>query len=589
MRASSITMNSLDKQRYISTFVRLLLIFFLVTIPLYAVSIYANRQGAENVKGEIGKSTLNQVAFYLSDFESEITRITETQARYIDDVDFKRLSLLGPALETSEQIESLNGIRGKLLLLKSTSKYIENIRAYIPAMGMTMDSAGYMQPCCPADTMAELFSESGVQIRSQNGMLLLTQSSSYILSDSEAVPAYGISAQLSRERIENSLLDFIQYKQGSALLMSHDDGWSIRNCSGEAVEGKPESFFWELMAETDSRGIRNISIEKQPYLVAHEFSPKLRLSLMVFVPETAFLHYLQSYNNWMKLISLVTALVLVAFSVWLYGLMERPLVELVDAFRKVENGDLTVEIAHSGNDEFTYLYGRFNKMVRNLKNLMVRAYEQEIRAKNAELKQLQYQINPHFLYNSIFIIYRMTKRKDIDTIEKLSRHLGEYYRFVTRSSAGEIPLADEVTHAGNYIEVQRIRFGNRIEVRMDEIPPGRESFIVPRLILQPIVENCYNHGLKHKEEGGLIELSFVESADRLVLQIDDNGDDLSDEDLIGLTTMLSRETDELENTGILNIHRRLAIFYGEGAGIEVARSKHGGLSTRVVIPLSGEG
>lgn len=579
-------MNRIPKQRYISIFVRLLVLFFLVTIPLYVISIYANKKGADNVKEQIARSTMYQVTFYLRDFESEVQRITEMQARYIDDLDFKQLSLLGPALDVSEQVRSLNGIRNKLLLLQSTSKYVESITAYIPSMEMTIDSSGYMQECCTADELSVLFRTTSPKLGRIHEGLLLNQISTYILSDEERIPAYGISARLSEERIQRSLLDFIQYDRGSALLMSHADRWTIQNCSDDLLMAQSQDFFRRhLEAPT---GIGNISVEGQPYLVVRRASPQLRLSLLVFIPETEFLRYLESYGNWMKLTSVVTAIVLVAFSIWLYRLMEQPLVELVHAFRKVESGDMSVEIAHDGNDEFTYLYRRFNKMVRNLKSSMERAYEQEIRAKNAELKQLQYQINPHFLYNSIFIIYRMTKRGDISTIEKLSRHLGEYYRFVTRSSANEIPLQDEIDHACNYIEVQRIRFGRRIAVEVGDIPEGREQVIVPRLVVQPLIENSYNHGLKNKEADGLISLSMEEEGGMMFIRVDDNGDDLPDADLNRIRDLVARTDHTMENTGIVNIHRRLVITYGEHSGIDVARSAFGGLSVALRIPLAQE-
>jgi two-component system sensor histidine kinase YesM len=571
------------KQRYVSIFVKLLLIFFLVTIPLYIINLYNNKKGAENVKDEIAKSTIYQVSFYLRDFEQEVRRIAEMQARYIEDIDFLKISLLGETLGTDEQIRVLNGIRNKLILLQDTSEYIEKITMYIPAMNMTLDSTGYMQEYYLLDDMSKIFRGSDLMITKIDGSLFINQGASYVLSDREKISAYGISAKLSEASIRNSLLDFVQYKRSTVILLSHGDDWIILNSNDDILQNKPESFFDGQLEPGSLENVRNLTIDDQAYLSVYKTSPVLQSSLMVFIPENEILNYLKSYNHWLILISAVTVVVLIVFSLWMYRLMERPLVDLVQAFRRVEKGDMNFNIEHSGNDEFRYLYKRFNKMVNNLRNLIDRVYEQEIRTKNAELKQLQYQINPHFLYNSIFIIYRMTKRKDLATIEKLSRHLGEYYRFVTRSSSNEIELQKEVDHAGNYIEVQKVRFADRIHVNFGSIPAGWEEVIVPRLILQPIIENCYNHGLKNKEENGRIDISIY-LEDGLVIRIDDNGEELTDSTLAHLQELLSNGEDKVENTGILNIHRRLVIFYEGKGGLSVDRSVMGGFSVRIRIP-----
>ena len=115
---------------------------------------------------------------------------------------------------------------------------------------------------------------------------------------------------------------------------------------------------------------------------------------------------------------------LVAFAYSIYKIICKPVYRLVTSFKKVDEGDLDISITHDRNDEFGYLYGKFNIMVDKFKDLIKKAYEQKILTQKAELKQLQSQINPHFLYNSFFLLYRMSKAGDLDKIEKLAYSLG---------------------------------------------------------------------------------------------------------------------------------------------------------------------
>jgi two-component system sensor histidine kinase YesM len=122
-----------------------------------------------------------------------------------------------------------------------------------------------------------------------------------------------------------------------------------------------------------------------------------------------------------------------------YKFIHKPLLELVRAFHKVESGDLQVSINHDSDNEFGYLYKRFNDMVKNLNMLIDQVYNQKILMQRAELKQLQSQINPHFLYNSLFMINTMARIGD-DNLITFTKYLGEYFRFVTRNSSDNKPL-----------------------------------------------------------------------------------------------------------------------------------------------------
>ncbi|MDQ0877722.1 sensor histidine kinase YesM [Paenibacillus sp. V4I3] len=253
----------------------------------------------------------------------------------------------------------------------------------------------------------------------------------------------------------------------------------------------------------------------------------------------------------------------------------------------MENGDLDVNIQHESKDELGYLYGRFNQMVTNLRSLIDQVYRQKIMTQRAELKQLQSQINPHFLYNSFFILRTMAKIGDVERIGQFATQLGEYFQFVTRNASDEVLLRQEIHHARMYTEIQELRFSRRIRVQFDSLPPEIEQVSVPRLIVQPIIENAFEHSLEQMKRSGCVVIRFETAESEIRIVVEDNGESLTDEALQRISDTLDNDDEQTETTGLVNIHRRVKLTFGEAYGLRISRSELGGLQATISIPLKG--
>jgi two-component system sensor histidine kinase YesM len=163
--------------------------------------------------------------------------------------------------------------------------------------------------------------------------------------------------------------------------------------------------------------------------------------------------------------------------------------------------------------------------------------------------------------------------------------LGEYFQYITRDGAEEVPLEKEAHHARTYMEIQTIRFGHRINVHFGAIPVGVGDILVPRLILQPIIENAYNHSLEKKVKDGQLSVEMSLSPVELIIAIQDNGNDLTDEKIEQLQMILHDGAIQ-ESTGMINVHRRLKIKYGEAGGLRLNRGIQGGLKVEIFIPIT---
>ncbi|WMT39585.1 histidine kinase [Paenibacillus sp. D2_2] len=387
-------------------------------------------------------------------------------------------------------------------------------------------------------------------------------------------PLFILELSISIERLGEGLSYLTRYEQGEQVVLR-----SIRNhdviAASDPQQGIPD---W---IPPDLAGRAFVDDGGNQRFVIYKGSTELGMELIRYLDSELFFGLVRTYRSWFWFFSLVTMLFAVTFSIFMYRFMHRPLVTLIRSFRKLQEGDFKVRIYRKKKDDFTYLYEYFNTTVEQLNSLIDQVYRQKILVQRAELKQLQAQINPHFLYNSFFMLHRMIKLEDENAIT-FSKKLGQFFQYITRNTSDEILLIREVEHTRNYAEIQEMRLGSRLSIEMGEPPEALKLLYVPRLILQPLLENAIEHGLKQKERGGFISMTFGENEAYWIIEISDNGEGMDDQRLQQLNQRLGDVShDDYEITGLINIHRRLNIKFGPGSGITVALGSDGGLSVQI--------
>lgn len=268
--------------------------------------------------------------------------------------------------------------------------------------------------------------------------------------------------------------------------------------------------------------------------------------------------------------------------------IHQPIDHLLEAFDEMKAGNFTHHFYDDGGNEFSYLYGGYNEMLDQMNHLVNEVLIQKNLIQEVELKQLQAQINPHFLYNSFFILSRRIKRHDEEGAEQFANLLGNYFKFLTRSGQDFIELRREVEHARCYAKLQGTRFVGRINVEFEILPEKYEKVRVPRLILQPLLENSFEHGLEDKESDGIMQVRFETLEDKLFIHVEDNGNEATDDVIRKMQESLEEGISE-EITGIINIHKRLQIYFKNQAGLKVSRSTLGGACVTIWMILREEG
>lgn len=571
------------KQRInnIPIFPKLIITFLIITTPLFTLSIVLNDLGKQEVKSQISNSITTNNHYYFLLLEKELERIIRTQQEFINDEDLNQLSNAISIMSDYQRVKALNDLKVKLTTLKDSSIYIKDITIYIDAIDGTVSTSSAEETSNTreeAEKIAMATFTSGVPITSWQNRLYLNltyPNNSRINSKS---PLFIQNIELSMDALTDALNAFPQ--EGGAILFN--DNWVISNHKYPEplaeIKQKLKNDMQQSTAFT-----KQIDVGKEKYMAVFEKSSFLEVSLLFYFPENVIVGQLKTYGTWFWLIVGSSLIIVTLFSYGIYLLIHRPLQLLIRRFRNVEGGNFQTTTPTARQDEFGNIFNQFDRTVQSLRTLIDELYVQKIRLQQSELKQLQMQITPHFLYNSFFILHRLIKNDENETAELVSKNLGDYFHYITRNGLEEVSLEDEVNHARSYVEIQNIRFSNRIVVNFEPLPESFRDVMIPRLILQPLVENAYEHGLGDMVTGGTLAITFEASADRLYFSVEDNGMGLTEEQMSKMIRKITFE-EEGETTGLINIHRRLKLRYGEHGGLEVMPGGNGGLLVRIYIP-----
>jgi two-component system sensor histidine kinase YesM len=250
---------------------------------------------------------------------------------------------------------------------------------------------------------------------------------------------------------------------------------------------------------------------------------------------------------------------------------------------RVVQGDFSVTLDPGNKDEIGQLTERFNFMIAEVEQLMEEKYGLGKEVKNLELKALQAQINPHFLYNTLDLINWMSVRHNAEDIRTLVTALSRFYKLSLGKGEDTVPLQDELEHARTYVEIQNMRYENAIELVIDT-PPDLKECRVLKLVLQPLVENSIFHGIMlKKEERGVIRITGERVETDLFLFVEDDGVGMSDERLAQILTSGVSSSDH-HGYGVRNIHERLQLNYGPEFGLSFQSCEGKGTKVRIRIP-----
>lgn len=288
---------------------------------------------------------------------------------------------------------------------------------------------------------------------------------------------------------------------------------------------------------------------------------------------------------------ILMAAVLVVIALLLSSLISRnitlPIQRLRDSMAKVQEGDFeTADVEVVSGNEIGSLTTSFNVMTHRIQELMEQNIYEQKEKRKSELKALQSQINPHFLYNTLDSIIWMAEGKKNEEVVLMTASLARLLRQSISNEDELVPIGQEVEYARSYLTIQKMRYKDKLEFQID-VAPEISNIMIIKLVLQPIIENAIYHGLKYKESIGLLIVHGYAQDNHAVLEIIDNGIGMDEETLEHIFEK-HKVNYHSNGVGVYNVQKRLQLYYGSDYGITYKSRVGEGTMATITIPMNQE-
>ncbi|OMD83332.1 sensor histidine kinase [Paenibacillus odorifer] len=559
-------------------FTKIVSIMVIMLIPITILYFYSNKTTTDVLRTELNTSNNNQLSFFQNQVESNMELLSSWPILLIHDPDI--LSLKDTYLEKGrlnlDTINLIKRIQTKISIQESSSNWKSKLYLYSPSIHR-MVSENDAKLYEDEDLKREVKSGWHVEkIEGQEGDRFVFSWFSFTPFMSEFAPEKVktvMKVEFDSRNIEDMLDKFksdgrrdpFYYKQGTGLIF---------NRSADKVLAKE---LVDRLEETQLKPSENrtVKIEGESYSVNIVYSDKMGWYLIDYMPLTEILHPILTSNRlfYFAISALLLMSCLVAYL--LYVQVQVPIRLLVGGFQRLKQGDYSARVEIKGKNEFSFLSGRFNSMVEQIQMLIENVLMEKIHVREARLKQLQSQINPHFFYNCFSFITSMAKLDNMGAVVGMSHNLSRYYRYTTRQERDLVALSEEVEFVNHYLEIQKMRMSRlRYEIN---IPPQMRKRELPPLVLQPLVENAVIHGIEPVAKEGLVRITGSCVGREMTLTVEDDGQGMTPEGIIELENKLSRAMDEEMGCGLWNVHQRMRLRFGETSGLRISPSPLGGL------------
>ncbi|MBE5981211.1 MAG: sensor histidine kinase [Paenibacillaceae bacterium] len=378
------------------------------------------------------------------------------------------------------------------------------------------------------------------------------------------------------ERKFSEVLNGLGFVKDGKIFIVNQDGIIVSGNNLELLNTRLNDTYQKVVAQKSARIFDIVQNHQEEYVTNHTLSNR-SWNLMAVIPVISYQNIFVELKQYFALVFAIAILVSAGVSI-LYTLsFSDPIKKLLKTMQDFGNGDLNVISSVTSSDEIGLLSQNFNMMVYNINDLIDKVYTETMLKQEAELKSLRMQINPHFLYNTLDTINWLSREKGVPEVGAMAKSLGDMM-YYTINGSDFTNVEEEIKNINNYLMIQRKRYEERIVFTVD-IPEEMFPYKLPKLILQPLIENAIIHGLDNKTKGGMVNISGRIKNKMLILSVSDNG--------VGMTqakvrSILLKESNE--SIGVRNVNQRLKLYFGEQRGLEIQSIINVGTQVTITIP-----
>lgn len=406
-----------------------------------------------------------------------------------------------------------------------------------------------------------------------------------VLCDKLTKEPYGFVYVLINQSTLNKYYDFF-VGNGNNIAIIADDG-TVVSSNIYSMIGSKNTNLYNISNNILTNNLKYIDtkLDSSDATILAKHLPTYNFNIVGTIDKNIVLSEMYNSSEIMGT-SLLIAFVFIVIVFFIIRRTTKPISTLANTMPKIINGDFNNHIPIEGSYEVRELSSAFNYMLDGLNNYIHAQMKMQKEKRKAEIHALQMQINPHFIYNTLssikWLIWQGKIEKSTETIDAFISLLQN-----TISNKNEmITILEEVNNLKNYVLINHIRYGDNINVNFF-VMPNCEDYIIPKLILQPFIENSFFHGFNDKSNGS-IHVFINEQNNNLVCEIIDNGIGIKNDDIKKILRKSSGKHEHFTSIGINNVNDRIKLLYGEEYGITITSEENKGTNVRVVIPAQKE-
>ena len=392
-----------------------------------------------------------------------------------------------------------------------------------------------------------------------------------IIKDTNSDRQLGKVIVLYSQKIFAQQLESFEFDQEELVYCVDASGNILYHNTESQEDSLPESVYAQLLKER-SRGNNYTEIEKegQRFMAVFSFSGKSGWGVIELIPVSSFFYQKVTLMGTAVALVFLVTVVGIVLSFYLSKNFTKPLEMVSKYMTEVAGGNFDSQLELQCKNEIYDLGQNATAMVLEIKKLMQESVEREREKHDMEIRLLQNQINPHFLYNTLNSIRWMAVMQGAEGISHAVSSLGQLLRYALKDASGQTQLRNELSMLEEYIYIQNIRYKGKISYHCKEVEAELLSCKVPKLILQPLVENAIFHGIEPKAGVGTITVTVIKDAGDILIQVYDNGVGMSEEEIRQLMAGIVRnqEKGRFSGIGVTNIHERLQRLYGSEYGLQ---------------------
>jgi len=555
-----------------NNFTKVNILILMLLTPVLIMYAYSYRTSIRVLQQNIQDSQMSRLSFLFKQLNDNVNQLSMMANVLLKDPnvkEFRDLDLYGEEINFFKTVQIISQ---KLNLQSVANTFSNSVVIYAPRIQKAVGqySLVYYDP-------EDLYGHADPNWRydRETGQFILYTFDPINETNLAANARLIAKVSFKSDNIVKMLDNYQSEGTGETFLFHPETGTIVRSSGYPAVIDQIADTFGQR--KLGEQGNATVEIEGSSYLINYLKSNELGWYLVDYVPLQDILSPITANRKFFYLFLGVMLFVSLMISYILYQNIRIPIKDLIRSVQQLKKGNYSTRIRVKSDNEFTFLILKFNEMAGEIENLIGKVYAEEIRSREATLKQLQSQINPHFLYNCLAFMKSMAVLEEKESIVAMAVNLSKYYRYTTRNERQLVTLREEMELVRHYLAIQNLqmkRFSYRIE-----IPESMLDLPIPRLLIQPVVENAIIHGIESHPDAGRILIRGERDNGENRITVEDDGPGMSDDERLALSKKLNLPlTDEI-GCGLWNVHQRLKYQFDPESGLRFEAAQPSGLKT----------